>query len=100
MSSIRGLLGLWNNVSVYDLQLIVIKICGKIFKLNLITKLSKYIFSTKILKTFDLIRSFCYKNQFESIKYLLKNFILNLYYYCFLGIANDCNGHYSHSTYF
>jgi hypothetical protein len=61
LSSIGGLLGLWNNVSVYDLQLIIIKICGKIFKLKLITKLSKCIFSAKILKSFDLIRSFVIK---------------------------------------
>jgi hypothetical protein len=61
MSSIGGLLGFWNNVSVYDLQLIIIKIFGKIFKLKLITKLSKYIFSAKILKSFDLIRSFVIK---------------------------------------
>jgi hypothetical protein len=61
MSSIGGLLGLWNNVSVYDLQLIIIRICGKIFKLKLITKLSKYFFSPKILKSFDLIRSFVIK---------------------------------------
>jgi hypothetical protein len=61
MSSIGGLLGLWNNVSVYDLQLIIIKICGKIFKLKLITKLSKYFFSPNILKPFDLIRSFVIK---------------------------------------
>jgi hypothetical protein len=61
MSSIGGLLGLWNNVSVYDLQLIIIKICGKIFKFKLITKLSKYIFSPKILKSFDLISSFVIK---------------------------------------
>jgi hypothetical protein len=61
MSSIGGLLGLWNNVSVYDLQLIIIKISGKIFKLKLIRKLLKYIFSSKILKSFDLIRSFVMK---------------------------------------
>jgi len=61
LSSIGGLLGLWNNVSVYDLQLIIIKICGKIFKLKLITKLSKCIFSAKIFKSFDLIRSFVIK---------------------------------------
>jgi hypothetical protein len=61
MSSIGGLLGLWNNVSVYDLQLITIKICGKIFKLKLITKLSKYFFSAKVSKSFDLIRSFVKK---------------------------------------
>jgi hypothetical protein len=61
ISSIGGLLGLWNNVSVYDLQLIIMKICGKIFKLKLIRKLSKYIFSANILKSFDLIRSFVIK---------------------------------------
>jgi len=61
MSSIGGLLGLWNNVSVYDLQLIIIKICGKVFELKLITILSKYFFSPKILKIFDLIRSFVMK---------------------------------------
>jgi hypothetical protein len=61
MSSIGGLLGLWNNVSVYDLQLIIIKICGKIFEFKLVKKLSKYIFSAKILKLFDLIRSFVIK---------------------------------------
>ncbi len=48
MSSVGGLLGLWNNISVYDLQLIIMKVCGKIFKLKLIAKLSKYFFSTKI----------------------------------------------------
>jgi hypothetical protein len=61
MSSIGGLLGLWNNVSFYDLQLIIIKICGKIFELKLIRKLSKYLFSAKILKSFDLIRRFVMK---------------------------------------
>jgi hypothetical protein len=61
MSSIGGLLGLWSNVSVYDLQLIIIQICGKIFKLKRMTKLSKYSFSSKILKSFDLIRSFVIK---------------------------------------
>ncbi len=61
MSSIGGLLGLWNNVSAYDLQLIIIKICAKLFKLKLIRKLSKYIFSAKSLKLFDLIRSFVIK---------------------------------------
>jgi hypothetical protein len=61
MSSIGGLLGLWNNISVYDLQLIIIKICGKIFKLKLMRKLTKYFFSAKILKSFDLIRRFVIK---------------------------------------
>jgi hypothetical protein len=72
MSSIGGLLGLWNNVSVYDLQLIIIEICEKIFKLKLITKLSKYFFSAKILKSFDLIRSFVIKiNLKVKKKYLI-----------------------------
>jgi hypothetical protein len=62
MSSIGVLLGLWNNVSFYDLQLIIIKIFGKIFKLKLITKLSKYFFTAKILKSFDLIRNFVIKS--------------------------------------
>jgi hypothetical protein len=61
MSSIGGLLGLWNNVSVYDLQLIIIKICGQIFKLKLIRKISKYFFSAKVLKLFDLILKFVIK---------------------------------------
>jgi hypothetical protein len=68
MSSIGGLLGLWNNISVYDLQLIIIKICGKIFKSKLIRKLSKYFFSPKILKSFDLIRSFVIKINFKVKK--------------------------------
>jgi hypothetical protein len=51
ISSIGGLLGLWNNVSFYDLQLITVKICGKIFKLKL----------PKILQSFDLIRRFIIK---------------------------------------
>ncbi len=87
MSSIGGLLGLWNNVSVYDLQLIIIKVCGKIFKLKLIRKLSKYIFSPKILKSFDLIRSFVMKINSKVKKYFLKEFyfkfILLLFFrYC------------------
>jgi hypothetical protein len=61
MSSIGGLLGLWNNISFYDLQLIIIKICGKIFKLRLMRKLLKYFFSLKIFKSFYLIRSFVIK---------------------------------------
>jgi hypothetical protein len=78
LTSIGGLLGLWNNVSIYDLHLIIIKICGKIFKSKLITKLSKYIFSPKILKSFDLIRSFVIKINLKVKKYIyLKNFILN-----------------------
>jgi hypothetical protein len=48
LSSIGGLLVLWNNVSVYDLLLIIIKIREKIFKLKHIIKLSKYFFSPKI----------------------------------------------------
>jgi hypothetical protein len=77
MSSIGGLLGLWNNVSIYDLQLIIIKICGKIFKLKLITKLSKYIFSPKVLKSFDSIRSLFKKINLKVKKICLKNFISN-----------------------
>jgi hypothetical protein len=100
VSSIGGLLGLWNNISVYDLQLVIIKICGKIFKLKLITKLLKYFFSAKILKSFDLIRTFVIKINLKVKKNIyLKNFISNLYYYYFLGIANGCIGYYSHNTY-
>jgi hypothetical protein len=77
MSSIGGLLGLWNNVSVYDLQLIIIKIYGKIFKLKLIKKLSKYFFSPKILQAFDFIRSFVIKINLKVKKFYLKCFILN-----------------------
>jgi hypothetical protein len=83
MSSIGGLFGLWNNVSVYDLQLIIIKICGKIFKLKLITKLSKYCFSTKILKSIDLIRSFVIKINLKVKKYLLKKFYFKLILFLF-----------------
>jgi hypothetical protein len=68
ISSIGGLLGLWNNISVYDLQLIILKICGKIFKLKLVRKLSKYFFSAKVLKSFDLIRSFVIKINLEVKK--------------------------------
>jgi hypothetical protein len=78
MSSIGGLLGLWNNVSVYDLQLIFIKICGKIFTSKLITKLSKYIFSIKILQSFDLIRSFVTKINLKVKKYFLKKFLFQI----------------------
>jgi hypothetical protein len=77
MSSIGGLLGLWNNVSVYDLQLIIIKICGKIFKLKLIRKLSKYFFLAKILKSFDLIRRFVIKINMKVKNIYLRNFISN-----------------------
>jgi hypothetical protein len=98
ISSIGGLLGLWNNVSVYDLQLIIIKICGKIFKFKFITKLSEYIFSAKILKSFDLIRSFVIKINLKVKKYLLKKFYFKLILLLFLGIVNDCNIYYSHNT--
>jgi hypothetical protein len=40
---------------------VIIKICGKIFKLKLITKLSNHFFSAKILKSFDLIQRFLIK---------------------------------------
>jgi hypothetical protein len=72
----RGLLRLWNNVSVYDLQLIIIKICEKIFKLKLVTKLSKYFFSQKILKLFDFIGSF-----FMKINLKVKNIYLRKFYF-------------------
>ena len=68
MTSIGGLLGLWNNVSVYDLQLIILKVCRQIFQLKLMRNLSKYLFSAKILKSFDLITSFVTK-----IKLKVKN---------------------------
>jgi hypothetical protein len=61
MSSIGGLLGLWNNLSLYDLQLIIVNLCRKIFKLKPIRNLSKYFFSPKILKSFGLIRRFIIK---------------------------------------
>ena len=69
MSSIGGLLGLWNNVSVYDLELIIIKYCGKIFKMKLLTKLLKRFLSAKILKSFDLIRSLAMKINLKVKKY-------------------------------
>jgi hypothetical protein len=83
LSSVGGLFGLWNNVSVYDLQLIITKICGKIFKLKLITKLSKYIFSAKVLKSFDLIRSFVIKINLKVKKHLLKKFHFKLILFLF-----------------
>jgi hypothetical protein len=83
LSSIGGLLGLWNNVSVYDLQLIIIKICGKIFKFKLITKLLNFFFSAKILKLFDLIRSFVIKINLKVKKYLLKKFYFKLILFLF-----------------
>jgi hypothetical protein len=61
MSSIGGLLGLWNNVSIYDLQLIIIKICGKIFKLKKICGKIFKLKLPKILQSFDLIRRFIIK---------------------------------------
>jgi hypothetical protein len=61
MTSIGGLLGLWNNISVYDLQLMIIKICAKIFKFKLIKNLSEYLFASKILKSIDLFKSFVTK---------------------------------------
>jgi hypothetical protein len=72
MSSIGGLLGLWNNVSFYDLQLIIINICGKIFKSKPIRKLSNYFFSAKILKSYDLIRSFAIKINLKVKNIYLK----------------------------
>jgi hypothetical protein len=83
MSSIGGLLGLWNNVSVYDLQLIIINICGKIFKLKLLIKLSKYSFSAKILKSFDLIRSLVIKTNLKVKKYLRKKFYFKFIFLLF-----------------
>jgi hypothetical protein len=68
MSSIGGLLALW-NLSVYDSQLIIMKICGKVFK---------YFFSAKILKSFDLIRIFLIKINLKVKKYLLKRFYFKL----------------------
>ncbi len=82
MSSIGGLLGLWNNVSVYDLQLIIMKICRKIFKLNFIRKLSKYFFSPKILKSSDLIRSFVIKINLKVKKFYINLILLLFFRYC------------------
>jgi hypothetical protein len=47
LSLIGGLLGLWNNVSAYDLKLIIIKICAKIFELKIIKNSGNYLFSAK-----------------------------------------------------
>jgi hypothetical protein len=75
MSSIGGLLGLWNNVSIYDLQLIIIKICGKIFKLKIIEQSLKSIFSAKILKPFDLIRRLIIKTNLKVKKILAQKIL-------------------------
>jgi hypothetical protein len=78
MSTIGGLLGLWNNISIYDIQLIFIKICAKIFKSKLIKKLLNYFLCEKISKLFDLIRSFVIKINFKVKKiFIQKLFILN-----------------------
>jgi hypothetical protein len=98
MSSIGGLLGLWNNVSVYDLELIIIKYCEKIFKMKLLTKLLKRFLSAKILKSFDLIRSFVVKSNLKVKTYLLKKFYFKFILFLFLGSSNDFNGYYSHNT--
>jgi hypothetical protein len=63
MTSIGGLLGLWNNLSVYDLQLILIKILGIIINLKVLKNLSMIYNALKISKLFDFIKT-CNESQF------------------------------------
>jgi len=47
LTAIRGLLGLWNNLSVYDLQLFIIDFWNKFIDSTLVNRFSIYVFSLK-----------------------------------------------------
>jgi hypothetical protein len=57
--SFGGLLGLWNNISIYDLQLYLLKTFGNLIDLKIIKKLSKLLKSMITKKLFDLIKKKC-----------------------------------------
>jgi hypothetical protein len=95
ITSIGGLLGLWNNISIYDLQLIFIKMCQKLFNLKAMKKLLSK--STKISKLLNFIRIFAIKINFKVKLFKEKCLHLNIKIY-FSGIANYCYGYCSHDT--
>jgi hypothetical protein len=70
ITSIGGLLGLWNNISIYDLQLILMKICQKLYNWKAMKKLLSK--STKISKLLNFIRIFAKKINFK-VKFSKKN---------------------------
>jgi hypothetical protein len=65
ITSIGGLLGLWNNISIYHLQLILMKISTKIINSKVMKKLWMLLNSTKISKLLKWIRIFVTKFNFK-----------------------------------
>jgi hypothetical protein len=70
VTSNGGLLGLW-NISIYDLQIIVLKIWGKIMSWKINKLINKFLSSIKITNSFNLIGKFAKKVKFK-VKFLLK----------------------------
>jgi hypothetical protein len=82
--SIGGLLGLWNNVSVYDLQLILINLLEMIINLKFMKNFSKLLNSFKISMSLGFIKVFILKlNLKVSIVRKKINFHLELFLYDF-----------------
>jgi hypothetical protein len=93
MTSIGGVLGLWNNVSIYDFQLILIEIMAKLIDLQFMKKLSNFL---KISKIYCFIRVFVTKMNLK-VNILLK-ITFNEQIESFLGINHNFNVSYSDNT--
>jgi len=58
MISFGGLLGLWNNVSIYDLAQILFKLFGKFISVKIMTNFSKLTNLSIIKKLIELIKKY------------------------------------------
>jgi hypothetical protein len=95
ITSIGGLLGLWNNISIYDLQLILMKISTKIINLKVMKKLWMLSNSTKISKLLKWIRIFVIKFNFKVNFFKFLNLKIKIH---FSGMAYYRNCYCSHNT--
>jgi hypothetical protein len=65
MMSFGGLLGLWNNISIYDLQLILLKIFGNLLDSKFMKNFSKSLNLILIKKLFKLFKKCLIKFNFK-----------------------------------
>jgi hypothetical protein len=78
ITSIGGLLELWNNISIYDLQLILMKISTKIINSKVMKKLWMLLNSTKISKLLKWIRIFVTKFNFKVSLIIVTAIVLTI----------------------
>jgi hypothetical protein len=87
MISFGGLLGLWNNVSIYDLTQYLLKLFGKFICFKIMANFSKLTNLSIIKKLIELIKKYFGKINFKVNKQMHSIQMTHLYFYNLFSIC-------------